>query len=93
VALARALEILALILEALFLWISFFLEARSAKEYTTEISFKDPLFKAFLIAYESFDVIILLTEAFFSDDLSALFAVLVTGIATKCIKKGHKVQW
>lgn len=70
-----------LILAALFLWMAFFFAALSANETAAIISFEDLLFFARRTATSNFVTVILLMEAFFLEPLSALLAVLVTGMA------------
>ena len=68
------------ILAALFLWIVCFLEARSAKEITFRISVCFLLFFAERIAFSRRETIKVFTIPLRLLPLSALFAVLVTGI-------------
>jgi len=69
-----------LILAALFLWITFFFAARSAREIADKI-FSVPLaFFAILTATSSFLRISLFTDSLFLELLRALLAVVVTGI-------------
>jgi len=70
----------ALILLALFLWIVFFLAARSAKEMAILTDFASFDLFASLIATSKELTIILFIASFFLLDLSALLAVLVTGM-------------
>ena len=69
-----------LIREALFLWMTLFLTALSAKEIAAIIFSAPFAFFAKRTALSSFAKINLLTWAFLFDPLSALFAVFVTGI-------------
>jgi hypothetical protein len=59
----------------------FLFAARSVKENASLITFSDPSFFESLIAISRRDLRTLFTSAFFFEDLSALFAVFVTGIA------------
>lgn len=59
---------------------TFFLAARSANEIAANIFSFDLDFLAALWAFSSFARIRLFTANFFLDDLSALLAVLVTGM-------------
>lgn len=68
-----------LILDALFLWITFFLTARSARAYTFWIFVKVLLFLAALIAFSRLAKIAVLISFLFSDERKARFAVFVTG--------------
>lgn len=69
-----------LILAALFLWITFFLAARSASETALIIVPSDFLLFAVLIAASSLLTISLFTDSFFVLPLRARFDDLVTGI-------------
>ncbi|KKQ95952.1 MAG: hypothetical protein UV74_C0013G0556 [Candidatus Woesebacteria bacterium GW2011_GWB1_43_14] len=64
----------------LFLWIIFFLAARSAKEIALITSTCFLVFLAMRIAISKFFLVRLLTEVFLLEDLRARFAVTVTGI-------------
>jgi hypothetical protein len=77
--LGKYLERLLLILAALFLWMIFFLAARSAREMASLTFSLEPSL-ANLIATSSLVLISLLVSSFLFEDLNALLAVLVTGI-------------
>jgi len=68
------------ILEALFLWISFFFEARSAKAVAFCMLFLSLFFFAIRIAASSRVLMTLFTSFFLCELLLALLAVFVTGI-------------
>ena len=70
-----------LIRAALFLWMTFFLAARSAREEATLMLSAFLVFFACRIATSSLLIIDVLTRAFLLDDLNALFAVTVTGMS------------
>lgn len=69
-----------LILAALFGWIIFFFEARSARLIAVVTSFSFLPFFAVRIAISSLDVRDLLTFCFLNDPRRARLAVFVTGI-------------
>lgn len=68
------------ILAALFLWIAFFFAALSTSEMAFTISLAFFLFFANRTAISILDIMWVFTAFFLFEDLSALFAVLVTGI-------------
>lgn len=76
----KSLESWDFILAALFLWITFFLAALSAKD-TALVTFSAVLlFRATLTATSSLPRIILLIDSLFLEPLRALLAVVVTGM-------------
>jgi len=84
--LGSSFDRLDLILAALFLWMYFFLVARSVREIalTIWLGFFD--FFAIRIATSKEVEMFLLTFAFLLEERSALFAVTVTGIIIKRIQ-------
>lgn len=78
--LVKSLLSLLFILAALFLWITWFFSARSAREMATTISFSFLLFFALRTAISRFEMIFLFTDSFLLEPLKALLAVLVTGM-------------
>ncbi len=79
-ALGRSFESVLLILAALFLWITFFLVARSTSEIASSTFSFDFDFLAALMATSSLARMRLFTAIFFLEDRCALLAVLVTGM-------------
>jgi len=65
---------------ALFLWITLFLVALSAKEIAVITSFTDFVFFALRTAISSRLIMALFTIRFFLDERRALCAVFVTGM-------------
>ena len=76
----RSLDKEDLIRAALFLWMVFFLAARSAREIAFNTGSLVFSFFAFLTAISSPPNITLLTLVFIREPLKALLAVLVTGM-------------
>lgn len=74
-----------LIRAAVFLWIIFFLAARSAREIALRIFFVPFFFLAILTATSKFARINLLTSSFRFELRRALLAVLVTGTIVSII--------
>lgn len=81
----RSLERLPLILAALFLWITLFLAALSAKEIAAIIFSFDFCLFATLMAISSLVLISLFTNSFLFELRRALFAVWVTGMLARRI--------
>lgn len=90
--LGKSFEKVLLILAALFLGIMFFFAARSVREIAFTILFLDLFLLAILIALSRSTRIFLLNSAFLFDDLSALLAVLVTGISLSDNRKTRMTQ-
>lgn len=79
--LGKSFESCDLILAALFLWITRFFTARSAREMAKVIFSLALPFLAARMAISSFFMMILLTAPFLRLLLRALFAVFVTGMS------------
>lgn len=88
----KSLESVFLILEALFLWMTFLLAALSAKEIASRILAVFISFLADLMAISNFVKIDLLIKALRFEALSARFAVLVIGICSDKSENSDKSE-